>query len=340
MRSDVCAFGFRGVAVVLLAGGILPAAALGQLVPPVPLTQPQAEPTNRSGMPAEGWAIVRYWVLADGSTDNVRVIDRMPAQLPEREIRDAADSWTFEPATSNGSPITWHNNESVMVFDVEAVPPEPSAMFVQGYREVEALLAAGDTADALRRSRRLLTTETSRLAEIGVGLVQSARVDLALGDSHAAYAAIRRATDPRLSLLEPSELRVALEYRNTLELRLGDVVGALATLARRRTLGPVPETDLMASNAGTIETALAGDAAIVVAGKILDETWMHDLARRTFAIGDLVGDLREIDVECDRNTAVLEYSVESEWSLPESWGDCTVTVSGRRDTEFALYEFR
>jgi len=63
------------------------------------------------------------------------------------------------------------------------------------------------------------------------------------------------------------------------------------------------------------------------------------MARRTFAIGDLDGSLSEVNVECDRGTAELEYSETSEWSLPESWGACTVFVSGRKDTEFVLYEF-
>lgn len=328
------------IVVAFALAGLAPAMALGQTVPPKPLAQPQPEPRNRFDMPIEGWAIVRYSVLADGSTADVRIVDRMPEQIPEREIRAAAEDWTFEPATSDGKPIAWHNNESVMVFDAERIPHEPSPMFVQGYREIEALLAEGDNEEALRRSRRLLSTVTSRLAEMGVGLVQSARAHLALGEQHAAYAAIRRATDPRLGLLEPSELSVALEYQNTLELRLGDFVNALDTLERRRMLGPVPDSDLMASNAEAIRTALEGDAAIAVEGKILDDSWMHALARRTFAIGDLDGDLRRIDVECDRNATELEYSIDSEWSLPESWGDCVITVTGRRDTEFVFYEFR
>jgi hypothetical protein len=161
-----------------------------------------------------------------------------------------------------------------------------------------------------------------------------------MGNLHEALAAIDRATDPRLSLLEPSELVVALQYRNVLELRLGDVVGALATLARRQELGAVPDSDLVAQNADKLESGLASDAAIAVQGKILDDTWSHDLSRRTFAIGDVEGSLRQVDIDCDLGTAEFEFSDESEWTLPDSWGACHVTVSGRRDAQFALYEFK
>jgi len=324
----------------LLTGAVLPGAASAQVVPPTPLAREQPEPPdNRFGMPMEGWAVVGYSVLADGTTSAVRLIDRMPSALPEDAVIEVVEAWIFEPATREGTAVGWHNGEDVIVFDVEEIGPEPTPAFIRGYREVEALIEEGELEDALERTERLIAMEASRLAEMGVGLVQHARLNLSLGNLHEAYASIRRATDPRLPALEPSDLAVALEYRNTLELRLGDVVAALETLARRRELGTVPETDLMASNLETIEAALDSDAAIAVKGKILDENWSHELKRRTFAIGDVEGTLRQIDLACDLGSAEFEFSVESEWSLPGSWAGCTVTVSGRRDAEFTLYEF-
>jgi TonB family protein len=328
------------IAFALLAAFLAPGAAVSQSMPPIPLERTQPDPpTNRFNMPIEGWAIVRYTVLADGTTTDARVVDSMPAVLSERKVRDAVESWTFEPAMNGGKAVDWHHGKSAIVLDADTVPDEPSPMFVRAYREVEAFLEQGNNDEALKSSERLLALGTSRLAEMGVGLVQNARVNLALGNLHEAYAAIRRATDPDLGLLEPSELPVALEYRNRLELGLGDVVGALATFARRKELGEIPEDDLMASKVDAIQSALDSDAAIGVQGKILDETWSHDLARRTFAIGDLDGEIKDVDLECDLGATDLEYSEESEWTVPESWGACTATVSGRHDTEFVFYEF-
>lgn len=325
----------------LLAVALAPAAAIGQDAGPRPVEQvPPEPPLSRFDLPMEGLAIVRYSVRADGGVDRVRVVDSIPAQLPERELRVAVERWTFEPVIRDGAAVPWHSGESVLVLDSDIVPPEPRPMFVAGYREVETLLTDGEYEDAERRSRRLVETEASRLAEIGVALVQNARVHMVLNNPHEAFASIRWATDPRISLLEPSELAVALEYRNRLELVLGDVVGALDTFARRESLGTIPEADIMASNLERIRAALAGDAAIAVQGKILDDVWSHQLERRTFAVGDVDGNLRGIDVECDLNTAEFEFSDESEFTLPESWGACRVLVTGRRDSEFVLYEFR
>jgi TonB family protein len=342
MRSTAISNHVRASIIALSVAVLAPAIAFGQIVAPTPQDQAQPEPpTNRFDMPIEGWAVVRYSVLADGTIADLRIVDRMPADLADRAVLPTVEAWTFNPATSDGAVVDWHNGESLIVFDPETVPFEPRQPFVNGYREVAALLEAGESEDALRRSQRLISMETARLAEMGVALVQNARVNLLLQNQHEAFAAIKRATDPRLELLAPSELIVALDYRNRLELGLGDVVGALQTFARREMLGAVPDSDPMAGRAEVIEAALAGgETAIAVKGKILDDAWSHTLARRTFAIGDLDGSLRTVNVECDRGRTALEYSEESEWSLPESWGVCHVAVEGRRDSEFVLYEFQ
>jgi TonB family protein len=386
--------------VALIAAAIaVPGAAYSQTVAPKPLMNPQPEaPTNRFGLPIEGFAIVRYTVRADGTTDNVRVTTRMPIQVSDGKVASAVEAWTFTPAMADGMPIEWDNNESVIVFkaDPEAManafsgrggggratsspqsgrsnrsiitgrpqgganaggnadgegegegearpafdPNGPGQMFIRGYREVEASLAAGEIEDAKKRNDRLLEMEGSKLSEFGVGLMQAARIDMLMDDVSAAYAAVRIATDPRLDLLQPSELPVALEYRNTLEMRLGDYVSALKTWERRQQVGGVSATDPMATQAPAIETALQGDAAIAIQAKIMDGTWSHELSRRTFALGDLEGSLKAIDIECDRRAAQFEASDESEFTLPDGWGACVVTISGKDDTKFSLYEFK
>jgi hypothetical protein len=364
----------------LILFGLLSNVALGQVVPPMPQDQAAPEaPTNRFGMPLEGWVVARYTVLADGTTSDVRVIDKMPPTLSANAVEDAIEAWRFAPATNDGMPVAWYNNEAAILFDTPTMPArqgdgpppgqqqsgrrpaistgrslppgprtgtptapgEPRPAFVAGYREVEDMLAAGELKDALERSDELVNREASRVSEISVGLVQNARVHFAAGDLHEAYAAITRVTNPDLPVLDATtELPVALQYRNTIELRLGNVVAALETFRRRQAAGPVPASDVMAANVETIEESLQStEIAIGVKGKILDETWSHMPQRRTFAIGDVDGDLRTLRFECDLRAGELEFSDQSEYTLPENFGDCLVTLEGRRGAEFTFYEF-
>lgn len=363
----------------LILFGVSVNVALGQVEPPLAGEQAAPEaPTNRFGMPLEGWVVARYTVSADGTTSDVRVMDAMPATLSTRTVEDAIASWRFEPATSDGEPIAWYNNEAAFLFEAPpapaqqgAAPPraqprgrdrpsissgrslqtgqrggappapgQPRPAFIAGYREVEDMLAAGELEGALERSEELIRREANRLSEMSVGLVQNARVHVAAGQLHEAYAAITRVTNPDLPVLDPAELPIALQYRNTIELRLGNMAAALETYRRRQAVGPISQSDLMASNAATIEERLQStEVAIGVQGKILDEAWSHTPLRRTFAIGDVEGELRTLRFECDRRTGELEFSDQSEYTLPENFGDCMVTLGGRRGAEFTFYEF-
>ena len=332
---------YASAALAAAATVTLPAAdALAQVVAPLPREQSLPEgPTDRSGMPMEGWVVLRYTILADGTTADVHAIDRMPPQLDVKEAVAAAGTWTFAPATDGGAPIEWHNNEIALMFDVDSVPLEPSPPFVNAYREVDALIGSEDFKKALKSNESMLSTVTSRIGEIGVAEVQNASINLSLGDLHAAYDAIKHATDPRVPVLSDEDLRVALQYRNVIELQLGDMVAALDTFERRKALGPVADSDPMASRAAAIAEALQGEAAIAIKAKVLEDSWRHVPSRRTFAISDVDGDIKGIRVECNRRSADLEFTAETEWTLPASWGDCTLMVQGRRDTEFTFYEF-
>jgi TonB family protein len=317
------------------------ASAQAQVVPPRALEQsPPPPPENRFGIPMEGWVVLRYTILPDGRTANVRVVDRMPPTIVERAAVSAVEAWTFEPATIDGAAIEWRNNESVVVFDLPMVPLEPSAFFIPAYLEADEFLKSGEHDKALKRNEGVLATQTSRLGEVGLVQVQKAAIHIALGDLHAAYAAILLATDPRVPALSPTDLKSALQYRNALELELGDAAGALATFARRNEIEPVPANDPMAAQAAAIEQALGGEAPIAIKAKILDKSWTHVPTRRTFAISDVTGQIETIQVECDRRGAELEFAADTEWTLPETWGACTLMVEGDRDTEFVLYEFQ
>jgi hypothetical protein len=77
-----------------------------------------------------------------------------------------------------------------------------------------------------------------------------------------------------------------------------------------------------------------------VKGRIERDVWAHVPARRTFTLTDVEGEVSEIQVECDRRKTVLEYQADVDWTLPPGWGSCTLFVDGKRDTTFALYEFK
>lgn len=84
---------------------------------------------------------------------------------------------------------------------------------------------------------------------------------------------------------------------------------------------------------------LAFDAEAVFEVRIGRKPWTHDLTQRTFTIARVYGEIRDMEVECADGAEKLEHEAGVEWTLPESWGPCTLVVDAKRDTTFALYEF-
>lgn len=115
--------------------------------------------------------------------------------------------------------------------------------------------------------------------------------------------------------------------------RLGIAQQALANEPTRRTAA----TASRQVPAG--EQGLPYGAANVVEVRIGRIPWSQVLTQRTFTLAHVYGEIRAVDLACANRDARLQYEIGMEWSVPDAWGACTLTVDAPRDTTFALYEF-
>ena len=326
------------ILLALVAAG--PAAAQDDVSPPqlVDRTEPDA-PRTRFGAPLEGWVKVRYSVLANGTTADIRVVEAMPPQLDSRAAAAVVKEWRFSPATVGGQAVDWHNNESTIVFDAENIPLEPSPMFAAAYVEIAELMSAEEYDKAKKQNDALLERQTVRLSEIGLVQAQAAMLHLATSNMHDAYDAIRRATDPEVTTLDAAQLADALQYRFAIEVELGRYQSSLETFDRLDALAELPDDNAVKVNANRVREALQTGAAIPVKGRVAREPWSYAPSRRTFGFSGVDGTIRGVELECDRRKTQLEYAADVEWSIPESWGECMLFVDARRDTTFTIIEF-
>ena len=117
------------------------------------------------------------------------------------------------------------------------------------------------------------------------------------------------------------------------DVRLGQAYQALETVAGSR-----PEWTLYREvTAG--DEGLPFDARRLVEVRIGSAPWTHSLTARTFTFAGVEGRIRAIRLECDATDARLEYEEGLDWTIPPSWGACTLEVNAKRGTTFAFYEF-
>jgi hypothetical protein len=88
------------------------------------------------------------------------------------------------------------------------------------------------------------------------------------------------------------------------------------------------------------EDGLPFDARRMVDVRIGQVPWTSPLTHRTFTLAGLTGRVRNLSLDCDKaGTKTLSFKDDQEWTLPDSWGACTLTVAAKRDTTFRLVEF-
>lgn len=311
-----------------------------QIVPVKIDTPPR--PATRFGPGPEGWVKVRFTINADGSTSNIDVLDVMPSGFSTDSTIKTIETWTFEPAIINGTAIDWHNNIVTVTFDLPEIPNISGPQFTTPYNEVQKLINENRLDPAARQANENLKTSTYSLHDIGLGNMQLGVVEMQRQDMHHAYRAITRATLPEVSQLTNEELDIALQYRFNIEISLGRYFDALESYNRRLNLVTLDTNDIMHEQAEQLQLALDQGLTLNSKARILekDSGWFFIPSRRTFTIADVKGKLDSIDVVCNMKIISLEYQANVEWALPETWGDCSVTVMGNRDTTFSFYEFQ
>ncbi len=129
----------------------------------------------------------------------------------------------------------------------------------------------------------------------------------------------------RLALQDDGLKRVVMELGEK-QLQVAEASG--------RELGLTRERELRA-----VDGPLPFDAQRAFEVKIDGDPWSVALTQRTFTIALVSGEIREIDVICDGGSEELEFAADVEWTLPDDWSACILSIDAQRDTTFALYEF-
>ncbi len=96
----------------------------------------------------------------------------------------------------------------------------------------------------------------------------------------------------------------------------------------------------------TKATAAAGrtgslpyDAALAADVHIGRQPWHHALTHRTFTFAEVHGEIGRLEIKCGERAEELHYEDEAEWTLPEDWKHCDLSVEAPRGTTFTVYEF-
>ena len=294
--------------------------------------------------------LVRYSILADGSTADIEVMDGFYDPAAADLARNTVAQWRFTPATYGGEAVDWYNNQfrfRFNTFDSATLSPT----LAQSYAGISEDLRDGEYARALqaidradRNARTLFdhafmadlrATALLGLNRFDEALASSREATVVFGDPEGIVNIRETATD-----VLPSELLLpALRKRFLLAISREDDQDALATYQRIVFDFDIAPDDEIFDLASAARARMEAPREVRVMAALVAGVWRYTPRHRIFTVSGLEGNVERLDVFCKRRRTSLEFMENVEWELPASWGRCTLEFSGEQRTTFTLYEF-
>jgi TonB family protein len=297
----------------------------------------------------EGWVALSFIVSDTGEVKEAMIEDSSGNETLERAAMNALTKWRYKPAMLDGRPIEHAMTRSVIRFQLDDVKGGASEEFVRQYRRIQTALKDGD----LPRAEELLTElrykeRQSLYEDAWFWWTRSTYLEAANGSAEEQREALTRAIGYDEMYLTPEMFVSAAAKLFVLRTRDNDLSGALEIFERLKStkqaqgaknyFDVVPKLE---SAVREIDRAVAGNQVLMVNGRIGEhDYWVHPLLRRSFALGNIEGQLEHVSIRCERrNVTFTEVTDERTWTVPESYGKCSAYLKGAPGASFEFYEY-
>ncbi|NQZ06606.1 MAG: energy transducer TonB [Algicola sp.] len=317
-----------------LLESIVPAKAIKRVEPKYP------DSAIRRGH--EGWVKLSYVIEPDGSVSNAFVVDSSGLRSFERSTLKAIKKWKFSPALDkNGNAIQQCVNSIQMDYSIgrDGKPPGATRKFRSKYKDI---LEAFDTKDFAKAGQYLDELGESKkftLFEDKLYWKLKGYYHQYLGDDRNALTNFKRSAYRISDVADESYLTI-LDTVFVLELKQNLLADALETYA---TIEKAPNNqktlERLKPYQQKITALIESEEVISVAATIGERGFaQYKLARSQFELSHINGKVDKVKVYCDNKQNTFSYATDSSWTIPESWGSCSLYVYGRKDTAFNIVE--
>jgi TonB family protein len=302
-------------------------------------------PVNAARDGKEGWVMMSYVVDAEGKVQDPVIEDFEGDKAFKRYALKAIKDWTYSPAMKNGKP-TEQCHTAVRLDFYLSNTAGASRSFARKYKKARKMLDDGNFQGAdellneLKRSKSGNRYENAWMSNLDKNIAEE------LGDEIRELAAIKRTIfsafvhEKEKKVFDEKYIAYLYQRMFVLETSLGYYADALSTAETIASLNNGEE--LIAPLQNTIyevEALIASKEHLAIAVD-LDESgnYFHTLARSNFAFADIQGELKTVEVRCDTHREKFTVAENYVWSIPSSWGNCRVMVTGEQGAKFALVE--
>ncbi|MDG5497733.1 TonB family protein [Niveispirillum sp. BGYR6] len=305
-------------------------------------------PSKLLAQSREGWVDLRFTMKADGSLSDIEVVNVFGDPAFGKAAQEALASCRYEQPEQIAPKGTEVNNLRKRYFFAEEPFDKGSTRKVhEQLDEAYKRLKNGD----ITGSENILAQaekDSKYIYEYNHLIILRAELASARNDDGLALLYINSVARNR-NQIKPREYDQLLRLMLKLEIKEGRFVSA-ERIVQEITQGEPLEVDktLLAQFAALKDVVTAGQP-LSIDGQIPlnchpafcepgKTNWFYTPYNRTVSLADIQGELSKVLFRCDRKTMIFEAQAGITWTIPKSWGQCTVYVLGNPGTRFKLID--
>jgi TonB family protein len=300
--------------------------------------KPAMYPVSEHARGNEGWVTLNFMISPQGKPYEVVVTGSSGIKAFEQSALEAAEKWTFEPASIGGTPIDAAHNIKVRFYLTDPAKGAREA-FVKSYRKLMRAISANDKSTADAELEKLQAKNLYEDAFLNLGKYNYYRVwGTVHQQTQALSASIADEDTPRY--LPKDQFSGALQLLFPLQVSAQEFAGALDTWRRLQTSGI--DKELLArwkASVDDIEALRTDNRSYQVGGTIQNgSSWFYKLFKSRFQITVRSGQLSEIKLRCDKKYIFFRYEADLQYKVGNKLGNCAMELVGEPGTTFDLIQ--
>jgi TonB-like protein len=284
---------------------------------------------------------VSYTIGTDGHVKDIVVERRIGRIGFEAEVRGVMSGWTFTPAMVGGVPVEENERTRITFYTFSRNARDE---ITDAYKKAVALNDAGKSDESLTALRAIEAQDDLNFFERCMVAYTMALIDVQKGEYYDALDQSRIATLDQARHLDKRVRGDAIRMQIKLEAANGNPSEAFAWYKILQDDHDVSVDDASTALVDKLHAQIDGPDPMVTEAKVAPESvtpvWQHTLSRRTFAFSAVKGKLDRFDLRCKNNHIQSAVSDTAQWTVPKSWRDCELYVTGKPDTTFQFVELK
>lgn len=287
----------------------------------------------------EGWSRISFVIDKEGNVIDPVVMDSSGLKVFDKAALDTAKQWKYSPAMQDGQAIEQCQVSVQMDFVLDK-KQGVTRKFKTQFKQIVQAINEKQFEQAATMLEELGNSQLWNHSESAYYYLADAIYAKQINDDKRELRSLNRAVFSKTEALDNSWQLYLLERQFVLNLAQRKYVYALESF---NILQKAPDNEAVLAKlspyAQQVEQLIKSTEPMSMKANIHSEgQYYHHLSRDKFALFIDQGELDEVEIRCANKRSRFTVADGNEWQIPQSWGECTIFVTGTPDTQFQIVE--